>query len=245
MKIERDALLLEYLRTIRDIAKSELLESGASIEPLSVYNTEYFPLSFQFNEVKLQDGRILAVTDRYPMPEWKDLTIRAKVELFQLLGEEWENSLYTFNPKIHPDLERELSGTDFVSAIRRRVKRRLAPIGRLPQHYFFVVEAHDGKGAPVKLHVHGMAVVESEAEANAVKSAMGKAAGQDTQGRKKLPSGNRGQFYYYEAGKSWAGYITKNVGRRDPRIKRRSYVFSRPAVQISRQFYEFITGQGT
>jgi hypothetical protein len=243
MKIDRDALIVEYLRTIRDIAKSEMPKSGASIEPLSVYNTQYFPLRYQFKEVRKENGRIQAVTDRHPMPEWKDLTTRAKVELFQLLCEEWGNILYTFNPKIHPDLERELHGKDVVKAIGRRVKRQLAPLGHLPQHHFFIVEGHDGKGAPVKLHIHGMAVVESEAQAIAVKSAVGKAAGQDTKGRRKLPSGNHGRFYYYESGKSWAGYITKNVERRDPRISRRSYVFSRLAVQISREFYEIITGQ--
>lgn len=243
MKIRRDEICLEYLRTVRDLAAEEMRRNGVHPEPLSVYSTDYFPLSFQFKEKPMRDGKVKVEYNRSYMPQWKDLTLRAKLEVFQLLCEEWPKRLYTFNPKVHPELEKELSGRDIVTIIRKRASARLEKLEPFSKHYFFVVEGHDRQGKKVPLHIHGMAVVEDESQAEEVKIAMGQAAGQDANGRKKLPSGNRGQFYYHEKEKSWSGYIIKNVGRSHPLLRDKNYVFSRPAVQITREFYEMITGQ--
>lgn len=243
MRDRRDALILEYLRTVRDIAKAEMVAKGVRLQPLSVYSSSVYPLTFQFKEKMEKGGGVIYDYKREKMPQWKDLTECAKIEIFQLFCEEWKDCLYTFNPKIHPDLISELSGKDLVSGLRSRAKRRLDRLGELPMHYCFVVEGHDAKGALVGLHLHGMAMVEDRTQAEQVKLAMGRAAGQEVRGRGKLPSGNLGRFYYYKEGKSWAGYITKSMGRRHPKIGRRSLVFSRPAVQLTREFYEYITGQ--
>lgn len=240
-KQRRDTAILEYLRVARELAKEEL---GECAGPLSVYSSTYlFPIRFQIVENETGKGYVTYKYNSVPMPHWNDLTIRLKVELFQMLCEEWDKSLYTFNPHIHPDLLSELAGKDLVAALRERTKRRLDRIGRLPRCHFFVVEGHDGKGVPKRLHIHGMAAVEDERQANAVRLAMGRAAGQDEKRRSKLPSGNHGKFYRYEAGKSWAGYILKNIDREHHSISRRKFVFSRAAVQVTREFYNFITGR--
>lgn len=243
MRMERDALNLEYLRVVRNVAKAEIVESGYALEPLSVYSSNYFPLRFQFREKTISDGNIKASYLRYPMPEWKDLTIKGKLDIFCLYCEEWDNSLYTFNPKIHPDLIDSLKAAAVVRELGRRTQRRLRKLGNLPRRHFFIVEARNKVGAPVSPHIHGMAMVEDDRQAKAVKDAMGRAAGQEEKGRGKLPSGNLGRFHYYEEGKSWTGYITKNLANGRSDFGRQAYVFSREANQISRAFYEFITGK--
>jgi hypothetical protein len=241
--VDRDAQIIENLRTLREIAIEESGLKLAEIDPLSVYTSYPFPLVWQFKEIPLDHGRVEFSHNDVPMPHWNDLTIRLKVELFLLLCEEWDDLLYTFNPHIHPELIKELRGKILVSELRGRAKRRLSRLGNLPKHHFFVVESHNSKGEPVRPHIHGMAMVENAKQAKAVRLAMGKAAGQDQKGRGKLPSGNSGTFYYYQKGKSWGGYILKNVHKPSAHSIRRSFVFSRPAIQATRSFYNYITGQ--
>lgn len=243
MKIRRDALTVEYLRTVRDLAKADLGVSRESYEPLSVYSTIYFPMKFQFEEIQIGSG-IAYKYVRRPMPSWKDLTSQAKIEIFQLLCEEWGQCLYAFHPKVHPELQKELEGQDIVSIIRKRAKRRLEKLGELPNRYVFVVEAHDRLGCPTGTHIHGLAMVEDDAQAKAVKSAMGNAAGQDDKGRSKLPSGNRGEFCYFKEGKSFPKYIMKNADKGSKTFGRKPIVFSRAANRMAHDFYDFVTGRG-
>ena len=241
--LARDAKILEDLRNLREIAAEESGSTASTLAPLSVYSTYPFPLMWQMKETVNSMGFIEYNYNSLPMPHWNDLTTRLKIELFQILCDEWENLLFTFNPHIHPDLLTELKGKELVSELRQRAKRRLTRLGELPKHHFFVVETHNGKGDLVRPHIHGMAMVADDKQAQAVKIAMGKAAGQDQKGRGKLPSGNSGKFYYHKIGKSWAGYILKSIDKPSPISERRVFVFSRPAVRVTREFYNFITGQ--
>lgn len=248
---QRDSLILGDLRALRDIARAEIVASGGKIEPLSVYGSVYFPLIHQMREkpTKIDNGFVKGVDgirfecDSMNMPQWKDLSMPMKMELFQLLCEEHGKCLYAFNPKIHPDLLKELKGKDLVSSIRQRMKAELDRLGDLPRHHIFVVEGHSRAGLSVDLHIHGMAMVSDAMQAKEMMRATGRAAGQEVKGRGKLASGNSGKFCYYEKGKSWVRYITKSSAKSLPGVSRRHEVFSRPAVQKTKEFYEFVTGQ--
>lgn len=247
----RDSLILGDLRALRDIARAEIVASGRKIEPLSVYTSVYFPLIHQMREkpTKIDNGFVKGVDgirfecDSMNMPQWKDLSMPMKMELFQLLCEEHGKCLHTFNPKIHPDLLKELMGKDVVSSIRQRIKAELDRLGELPKHHVFVVEGRSKAGLARDLHIHGMAMVSDTQQASEMVRATGRAAGQEVKGRGKLASGNRGEYCYYEKGKSWVRYITKNSGKAVPGVSRRHEVFSRPAVQMTKEFYELVTGQ--
>lgn len=237
-------MILEYLRTVRDLSRAEMMSAGTKPAPLSVYDSYYFPLRFQFIEINKSNGKIKYIYNKISMPQWKDLSNYMKIELFQLMCEDLDESLYSFNPKIHPDLVAELKGKDLVAALARRMRRELVRLGDKPRHHVFVVEGHDRKGGATDLHIHGMAMVEGKGQAHDVLRASGRAAGQDVKGRGRLPSGNSGEFCYYVVGKSWARYMTKNVDRVHSAITRRSVVFSRRAIQLTKAFYERVTGQG-
>jgi hypothetical protein len=212
-------------------------------EQLSVYSTYYFPLSFQFEEDHLANGMTRYHYDRRIMPEWKDLTNTMKLDMFLLNCEEKFGSLYTFNPHIHPELLIELEGKDLVTELGKRMARYLGVLGEEPKHYAFVVEGHGKDGKPTRPHVHGMAMVRDEKQADAVRLAVGKAAGQDIKGRGKLPSGNQGRFYAFVEGKSWSGYMSKNIAKDIPNVNRRPIVISRVATQVCRSFYNYVVGR--
>lgn len=242
-KVRRDALNLEYLRFVRDEAKPDVIAIGPDYEPLSVYNTYHYPLEHQFEEVNLQNGYTIYYVNRKVMPQWKDLTHKMKIDMFLMLCEEQEQSLYTFNPHIHPDLISELKGKDIVSSLGKRMSRYMRKLGAAPMHYAFVVEVHGKGGEATRPHIHGMALVNDIKQGDAVRLAAGMAAGQDVKGRGKLASGNQGRFYQYIAGKSWSSYISKNFNRTHPDVNRHPLVFSRNAKAISRAFYNQIVGR--
>ncbi len=240
MKARRDTLSLEYLRYVRDLAKSEMASPSL---PFTVYSSPYFPLSYQFKEKIHKDGKVSYEYHESPMPSWNDLLIKTKVSLFQLMSEEWNKSLYAFHIKIHPDLIKDWSDESIIHRMGKRVRRRLNALGHLPSRHFFVVEAHSKEGEAVAPHIHGMAMVGDENQARAVKEAMKEAAGQNSGGRKSLHKGSKGEFCYHKTGKSYPGYMLKHKKKGAMMFGRKSYVFSRPANQMTRSFYEFITGQ--
>lgn len=238
MKVERDQLNLEYLRCVRDVAKSEMRQPAT---PLSVYSSSSFPLSFQFKEAIGTDGRVKYSYNTLPMPSWNDLNIDTKVSLFQMFSEEWPECLYAFHIKIHHDLHHSLGDAGLVKMINKRIKSKLSSLGELPRHYFFVVETHDRDGKEVLPHLHGVAMVEDEKQALAVKKAIAEAAGQGSGGRPKLHKGSKGEFCYFEPGKSFPRYMLKQKAKGAKAFGRKPYVFSRKANQVTRDFYEFIT----
>lgn len=240
MKAGRDTLTLEYLRFVRDLAKSEMT---GPLDPFTVYSSPYFPILHQFKENIQKNGIIKYEYNKSPMPSWNDLLINTKVSLFQLMTEEWDNSLYAFHIKIHPDLIEDVSDENIIRRVAKRTRLRFNALGNLPRHHFFVVEGHSKGGEAVAPHIHGMAMVENEKQAGAVKEAMKDAAGQNSGGRKRLHKGGKGEFCYYEAGKSYPGYMLKHKVKGAKMFGRKPYVFSRPANQMTRSFYEFITGQ--
>lgn len=240
MKAGRDKLSLEYLRHVRDLAKTEM---AGPLPPFTVYYSPYFPIFHQFQEILVDMGRVKYEYQKLPMPRWNDLLIETKVSLFQLMCEEWNNSLYAFHIKIHPDLIKDVSDEILIQRMSKRVRLRLNALGNLPCRHFFVVEVHSKEGEAVAPHIHGMAMVEDEKQACAVKEAMKEAAGQNSGGRKSLHKGSKGEFCYYKTGKSYPGYILKHKKKGAEKFGRKPYVFSRPANQMTHSFYEFITGQ--
>lgn len=240
MKAGRDTLSLEYLRYVRDLAKSEM---ACPLKPFTVYSSSYFPIAHQFKERIDKDGKVKYEYQKLPMPSWNNLLIETKVSLFQLMCEEWNKSLYAFHIKMHPDLIKDWLDENIIPKMTKRVRRRLNALGNLPRRHFFVVEAHNKEGEAVAPHIHGMAMVEDEKQACAVKEAMKEAAGQNSGGRKSLHKGSKGEFCYYKVGKSYSDYILKHKKKGAEKFGRKPYVFSRPAQQMTRSFYEFITGQ--
>lgn len=242
-KIQRDRLNLEYLRHCRDEAMAVFDLDRSRDGPLSVYDTRYFPIYYQFKEEKNDIGKIRYSYNEYKMPDWNDITNEMKLGLLQLASEEWGECLFTFNPHIHEELLRELYGRDRVKSLAKRMARYLKGLGYAPSHYAFVVEEHGKNGKPTRLHIHGMALVSNDRQAKAVTEAAAKAAGQIVKGRGKLPSGSHGRFCYFEPGKSLGGYMLKNADKRLKASKRRNLVISREATQFIRIFYNRITGR--
>lgn len=238
MKAERDTLTLEYLRCVRDLARAEI---SSKLEPLTVYSSSYFPIPFQFRERIGHDGKLECEYNTLPMPHWNDLLIQTKVSLFQLMCEEWPESLYAFHIKIHPDLIKDWPDGSVVSRMNKRVRLRLNALGRLPSRHFFVVEAHSKEGEEVAPHIHGIAMVEGKKQTFDLMEAMKQAAGQSSAGRGRLHKGSKGEFCYFKAGKSLPRYMLKHTKKGAKKFQRKPYVFSRPANQMTRAFYEFIT----
>ncbi len=242
MKVGRDTLNLEYLRCVRDIARAEI---GPAVEPFtvysSVYSSSYFPIHFQFKENIKKDGKVEYQYDKLKMPHWNDLLIETKVSLFQLMCEEWPQSLYAFHIKIHPDLVHDWSDESAIYKMNKRVRARLSALGELPCRHFFTVEAHSKQGDAVAPHIHGMAMVEDKSQALALTEAMRQAAGQNSGGRGTLHKGSKGEFCYFKPGKSFPRYMLKQAKKGADRFGRKPYVFSRAANQMTRSFYEFVT----
>lgn len=238
MKVERDTLSLEYLRCVRDVARAKI---SPEAEPFTVYSSSYFPILYQFRERLRKDGSFKYEYNKLPMPKWNDLLIETKVSLFQFMCEEWNDSLYAFHIKIHPDLICGWSDKVMIKKLNKRVRVRLNALGNLPSRHFFIVEAHSKEGEAVAPHIHGMAMVEDKKQALELTEAMRQAAGQSSGGRGRLHKGSKGEFCYFKTGKSFPRYMLKHTKKGSDRFGRKPYVFSRSANQMTRGFYEFIT----
>ena len=175
------------------------------------------------------------------MPKWNDLLIETKISLFQLFAEEWPKSLYAFHIKIDPEFRKGISDAALVAQMNKRVRSRLNSISDLAALHFFVVEAHSKKGEDVAPHLHGMVMVEDEDEAEAVRNAISKAAGQGFGGRPKLHKGSKGEFCYFEEGKSFPRYMLKHKDKGASRFGRKPFIFSQKANRFTRDLYEFAT----
>jgi hypothetical protein len=245
-KRRRDREILDYLRTVRDLTREELADTGAESGGLSVYvySTPPFPLTRQARWREKGNEYEIMLNDRW-MPQWKELTTWLKVHLFVLWAEEFPNNLHTFNIKLHHNLEKRWlrERRNVGELLRDRTRREIDKVGGKNRPFIFVVEGiAKATKLPIGLHTHGGAVILDQKDGKAILAAAGRAAGQGLKGYKRTPKAVEGKLYTRQ-GTVWASYIQKFVDKKDERLLGKRVYMSRAAVQVTREFWNEITGQ--
>lgn len=173
------------------------------------------------------------------LPRWAGLSDWMKVRLGIVAMSSFR--CLTFHVNLHPDLEADLvaAGQDPCTVFRDRLRAELRRAGLDQREYLFVMEgfAKDLK-SQVRLHLHGAAFIETEAQGEVLKHAAYRAAGQGVGGRSTA-----GRAYhskeYWGGGLRFTDYIFKVIDLPDTRLPGRRVCMSRSLTQGAQDFYEF------
>lgn len=237
-RLVRDRRIFAKLRVLAAEGERRHEQFDEPIEPLTVYygkqdrpsswDLSPFPMGIQDN------GK--------PMPQWEDLSQWMKVNMGTIVCFEWD--LLTFNINLHPDLEARLVARgnvrlELMERVRSHVRRCLGA----NREYFFVIEGHQkGTGAQTHLHMHGAIASHSKEEQEALKVALGKAAGQGLRKAKRVPRSVHSRWFKVIQA-AYGNYLFKFTRRDDPRLDDRRLVMSRPMTQAAAMFWSDISGQ--
>lgn len=173
------------------------------------------------------------------LPRWPDLSDWMKVRMAIVAMSSFR--CLTFHVNLHPDLEADLvaAGRDPCTVFRDRLRAELRSAGHDQYEYLFVMEGYAmDRKSQVRLHLHGAAFIETEAQEEVLKRAAYRAAGQGVGGRST-------RIRAYHAKEYWGGglrftdYIFKVIDLPDTRLPGRRVCMSRSMTQGAQDFYEY------
>lgn len=234
-RLVRDRRIFAKLRVLAAEGECRHERFDEPIEPLSVYyGKEDRPASWELSPFpmgKQDNGK--------PMPQWEDLSQWMKVNMGTIVCFEWD--LLTFNINLHPELEAKLVERgnvrlELMERVRSHVRRSLGE----NREYFFVIEGHQKRtAARTHLHMHGAIASYDEEEREALKVALGKAAGQGLRESKPVPRSIHSRWFTVVQA-AYSNYLFKFARRDDPRLDHRRLVMSQPMTQAATMFWNDI-----
>jgi hypothetical protein len=147
----------------------------------------------------------------------------------------------TFHVNLHPDLEADLvaAGRDPCKVFRDRLRVELHRAGQDQCEHLFVMESYaKDRKTQVRLHIHGAAFVETEAQGEVLKRAAYRAAGQGVGGRSTRIRAYHSKEYW-GGGLRFTDYIFKVMDLPDTRLPGRRLAMTRSMIKGARSFYEY------
>lgn len=122
---------------------------------------------------------------------------------------------------------------------RDRLRVELRRAGQDQCEHLFVMESYaKDRKTQVRLHIHGAAFIETEAQGEVLKRAAYRAAGQGVGGRSTRIRAYHSKEYW-GGGLRFTDYLFKGVDLPDARLPRRRVCRSRSMTQGAQDFYEY------
>jgi len=237
-RVEKEHKLVQAIIRDADVRRVLLAGNKGTPEVFSVWTDFDHP----------QDATELSISD---LPRWEDIGEFLKFHLLFLVA--LDDGGFSFTTRVRPDLEAKWKreGRDPMGRITSEIRKELVRKGLKDLEYCYVVESRTKRGGRSNLHLHGFFLARDPLIAPRLKVAMENAIAVHPDGRKAAgiapksgpevevePSYDVYDNSKYGRGR-WAGYLTKNAMRHDPRFKRRVFM-SRSATQTAREFWALI-----